>query len=80
MVYPSYLAFVSMVLLPLDLLMLVLLTTGIARKQVYMLIKYTTQLGFNVNGVQIKFFPMFAVISAMQMGFLYQTMITIQTE
>ena len=80
MVFSSYLSFVSYGLIPMDIIILCLLCTGIARKQVYYALKYIISASIDLNGIKLKPFSMFAVFSAIGMVNLYYKLGNLQQE
>ena len=74
----SFVQFVSFVLIPLQLILLVLMSTGVLRKQLNYFIKNIINLKMNVNGMDIRFFPLFALFSTYNIGKYYADIDTIQ--
>ena len=67
----SYLSFVSVLLIPFQVILLILLTLGVARRQVFFLIQKVIEAEFTINGFKIKLFPFLAVISAFCVATFY---------
>ena len=60
-----------MFLIPFQVLLLILLAFGFARKQVHQVITLIINFSVNVNNIRIKLFPFLALINAFAMAFLY---------
>ena len=67
----SYLSFVSLILVPGQVLLLLLLSLGLARRQVYYVINRVIEYTVHVNGFKLKLFPCLAIISAICFLSLY---------
>ena len=67
----SYLSFVSLVLVPSQVLLLILLSLGIARRQVYFVVHRVIEYTVSVNGIQLKLFPCLSILSAISFISLY---------
>ena len=80
MVRVSYLSFVSLVLIPFQLILLVLLAFKIARKQVHFLIEKVINFKIKINDTHIKLFPMFAVISSIMVTLTYKQLMDLNQE
>ena len=76
----NYVSFVSMILVPFEFVLLILLSMGLARKQVYMVIDKVVNFSLNINGIQIKLFPFFGVISSWCFASIYMTIADLQFE
>ena len=74
----SFVQFVSFVLIPLQLILLILMSTGILRKQLNYVIKNIINLKMNLNGMDIRFFPLFALFSTYNIGKYYADIDSIQ--
>ena len=60
----SYLSFVSLILVPSQVVLLLFLCLGIARRQIYYVMSRVIEYTINVNGMKIKLFPCLSIISA----------------
>ena len=76
----SYTSLVSLVLVPFEFLLLILLSLGLARKQVYFVIDKVVNFSLNINGIQIKLFPFFGVVSAFLFSSIYMSIAELQHE
>ena len=67
----SYLSFVSLILVPSQIILLILLSLGVARRQVYFIVHRVIEYKFRVNGIDLKLFPCLSVLSAISFISLY---------
>ena len=58
-------------LIPFLLLLLILMATGIARRQIHKVILFFLKFKFEINGRTVYFFPLIAVINIIWIGVLY---------
>ena len=76
----SYLSFVSYILIPFQLILLAFLALKIARKQAYFFIEKVINCKFTLNGVEIKLFPFFALISTFAMVYQYHNLMDLAND
>ena len=74
---PSYLAFVSLFLLPTQMIILALLSIGVARKQIHFVVEKVINVSVNVNGIIIKLYPTFALMSLVSMFYIYLSLVSL---
>ena len=73
----SYLSFVSLFLIPFQMILLALLSIGVARKQIHFVVDKVINFHLNVNGMELKFFPSFAVMSSISMAYGYLAIVSL---
>ena len=76
----SYTSLVSLILVPFEFILLILLSLGLARRQVYFVIDKVINFSLNINGIQIKLFPFFGVVSAFVFSSIYMSIANLQQE
>ena len=76
----SYLSFVSLFLIPFQMILLALLSIGVARKQIHFVVDKVINFHLNVNGMELKFFPSFAVMSSISMAYGYLAIVSLQEQ
>ena len=67
----SYLSFVSLFLVPFQVILLLLLSLGLARRQVYYIVDRVIEYTVQVNGFKLKLFPCLSILSAISFISLY---------
>ena len=76
----TYTSLVSLVLVPFEFVLLILLSLGLARRQVYFVIDKVINFSININGIVIKLFPFFGVLSAFVFSSIYLSIANLQNE